>query len=158
VRCHARVLLPAETATALVPGYAAIRQHEPPDEPRLASWAAAAVQVYDLDGHDETHGFFFALTQQGWSSDPWSSDARVLYCHIEKDKLVHLVMIGGTFVSWRGRPLLKAAVRSAFFEWRKRDTALSTGLSEFSVAPLFEELTGETLISNRGSSPYAEKH
>jgi hypothetical protein len=158
VRCHARVLLPAETATALVPGYVAIRQDQPLDEPRLASWAEATVQVYDLDGRDESHGFYFGLNQQGWSSDPWSSDARMLYCRIENEKLAHLVMIGGTFVSWRGQPLLKAAGRSAFFEWRKQDAAVSTGPGEFSVATLFEELTGETLISNRSSSPYAEKH
>jgi hypothetical protein len=153
VRCHARLSLPAETATALVPHCGAIRQE---DEPRLASMAQAAVQVYELDDNqnNERHGFFFALGEQAWSSGPWSSDARVLYCRAEKEKLAHLVVIGGTYAAWQGQPLLKAAAPSGFFEWRRRDAeiVMNGAPSEFSVTPWFEELTSER------SSPYAEKH
>jgi hypothetical protein len=186
VRCHARVLLPAETATAMVPRCGAIRQEgesnvatrtEPRTEPRLASMAQAAVQVYELDYHDESHGFFFALGEQAWSFGPWSSDARVLYCRIEKEKLAHLVVIGGTYVAWQGQPLLKAAGPSAFFEWRRQDALMHAAPGEFSVTALFEEMTGGSRSSsanlnrdssnhgssdhgssNRSSSPYAEKH
>jgi hypothetical protein len=163
VRCHARVMLPAETATALVPRRGSIRQEGEPlieqsFEPRLASMAQAAVQVYELEYHDESQGFFFALGEQAWSFSPWSSDARVLYCRIEKEKLAHLVVIGGTQVAWQGQPLLKAAEPSAFFEWRKQDAVMNAAPSEFSVTSLFEELTGETLTSDHSSSPYAEKH
>jgi hypothetical protein len=156
VRCHARVSLPAETATALVPRRGAIQQE---GEPRLASMAQAAVQVYELDYHqnDESQGYFFALGDEAWSFGPWSSDARVLYCRIKKEKLTHLVVIGGTYVAWQGQPLLKAARSSAFFEWRKHD-ALMNAPGEFSVTSLFEQLTSEELTSNRISSPYAEKH
>jgi hypothetical protein len=156
VRCHARVSLPAETATALVPRRGAIQQE---GEPRLASMAPAAVQVYELDYHqnDESQGYFFALGDEAWSFGPWSSDARVLYCRIKKEKLTHLVVIGGTYVAWQGQPLLKAARSSAFFEWRKHD-ALMNAPGEFSVTSLFEQLTSEELTSNRISSPYAEKH
>src|SRR6266851_1600295 len=92
VRCHTRVLLPAETATALLPRRGAIRrederliapQVEQKLEPRLASMAHWAVQVYELDYHEESHGFFFALGEEAWSFGPWSSDVQVLYCHIE---------------------------------------------------------------------------
>jgi len=183
VRCLARVLLPVETATALVPRCGAIRQGgEPLIETQLASMTQAAVQVYELDYHDESHGFFFALGEQAWSFGPWSSDAQVLYCRIEKEKLAHLVVIGGTYVAWQGQPLLKAAGPSAFFEWRKQDAVMNAAPGEFSVTSLFEELTGEELTggspsssadlnhdssnqgssghssSNRSSSPYAEKH
>ena len=173
VRCHARVLLPAETATALVPHSGAIRQEGEPlieqtMEPRLASMAQAAVQVYELDYHqnDENQGFFFALGDQAWSFGPWSSDARVLYCRIEKEKLAHLVAIGGTYVAWQGQPLLKAAGPSAFFEWRKQDAVMNAP-GEFSVTSLFEKLTSEELTGDapsssadldRSSPPYAEKH
>ena len=153
VRCHARVSLPTETATALVPHCRAIRQE---DEPRLSSTVQGAVQVYELDDHqnNERHGFFFALGEQAWSSGPWSSDARVLYCRTEKEKLAHLVVIGGTYASWQGQPLLKAAGPSGFFEWRRRDAEIVTNGApgEFSVTPWFEELTSER------SSPYAERH
>jgi len=171
VRCHARVLLPAETATALVPRRGAVQPAgerltaphiEQQIEPRLASMAQAAVQVYELDYHDESHGFFFALGDDAWSFGPWSSDSRVFYCRIEKDKLSHLVVIGGTYVAWQGQPLLKAAGPSAFFEWRKEDGMMNAAPGEFSVTPLFEELTGDSRSSaadlNRNSSSYAEKH
>ena len=152
VRCHARVLLPAETATALVPRSGAIRQEH---EPRLASMAQASVQVYELDYHQNngSQGFFFALGDEAWSFGPWSSDARALYCRIEKEKLAHLVVIGGTYVAWQGQPLLKAAGPFAFFEWRRQGAMMNAAPGEFSVTPLFEELTG-----GARSSPYAEKH
>jgi hypothetical protein len=167
VRCHARVLLPTETATALLPRRGAIRpegEHltAPQAEPRLASMAQAAVQVYELDYHDESHGFFFALGDEAWSFGPWSSDARVLYCRIEKENLAHLIVIGGTFVAWQGQSLLKAAEPSNFFEWRKQDGLMNAMPGEFSATALFEQLTGGSASSSAGvdrhSSPYAEKH
>jgi hypothetical protein len=173
VRSYARVLLPAETATALAPCRGTIQQEdeaiiERPMEPRLASMAQAAVQVYELDYHqnNESQGFFFALGDEAWSFGPWSSDARVLYCRIEKEKLAHLVVIGGTYVAWQGQPLLKAAGPSAFFEWRGQDAVMNAA-GEFSVTSLFARLTGEELTGgppassadlNRSSSTYAEKH
>ena len=167
VRCQARVLLPAEIATALLPRSGAIqREGEPQLEPRFVSMAQAAVQVYELKRHDASHGFFFALGDEAWSFGSLSSDARVLYCHIEKEKLAHLVVIGGTHVAWQGRTLLTAEGPSAFFEWRKRDAVMNAAPSEFSVTALFEELTCGSRSSNpgvdhdsphRSASPYAEK-
>lgn len=180
VRSSARVLLPAATATVLVPRCSSLRREDEAIsehlEPRLASMEQAAVQVYELDYHDESQGFFFALGDEGWSFGPWASDARVLYCRVEKEELAQLVVIGGSAVSWQGQPLLKAAGASAFFEWRKQDGVMNTE-SGYSVTPLFEKLTGglsssaanldRTLSdrdpsnqgpSNRRSSSYAEKH
>ncbi len=154
VRCHARVSLPAETATALVPrSGSAPEEGDHLIEPRLVSMAAAAVQVYELDYHqnNESHGFFFSPGKQVWSFGPWSSDAQALYCRIKNEKLVHLVVIGGTQVAWQGKPLLKTEGPSAFFEWRGQDALLHAVPNEFSVTPMFEELTG-------GASTYAEKH
>ncbi len=172
VRCHARVLLPAEIATALVPRSGAIRQEaEPRTEPRLVSMAQAAVQVYELKRRDESRGFFFALGDEAWSFGSLSSDARVLYCRIEKEKLAHLIVIGGTQVAWQGQPLLKAEGPSTFFEWRRQDAVMNAVPGEFSVTALFEELTGGSRSSYpvvdhdsshrspspSGPSPYAEK-
>ena len=167
VRCRARVSLPTETATALVPRSSAVRS-----EPRLASTAQAGVQAYELDSHDGSQGFFFALGDEAWSLGPWSSDARVLYCRVEKEKLAHLILIGGTQAAWQGQTLLKAAGRSAFFEWRKQDAVINAEPNAFSVTALFEELTDKEMTGrdragdshrsptglNRISSSYAEKH
>lgn len=155
VRCHARVSLPAETATALVlRSGSAPEEGEHLTEPRLVSMAAAAVQVYELDYHpsNESHGFFFSPGKQAWNFGPWSSDAQLLYCRIEKEKLAHLVVVGGTRVAWQGQPLLKAEAPSGFFEWRGRDPVRSAGPGQWSVTSLFEELTSDR------SSPYAGKH
>src|SRR5580658_1643090 len=164
IRCHARVLVPAETATVLLPCRGSFPQE---DEPRLASMGQVAVQVYELGYHDESHGFFFALDDKAWSFGPWSSDARMLYCRIEKEKLAHLIVIGGTNVAWQGQPLLKTAGPSGFFEWRRHDTVMNSEPDGFTVTPAFVKLTGDTRSSAResnassssqGRSPYVEKH
>jgi len=169
VRCHGRALLPAETATAFVPGRV-IRQEkellgETGMESRLASITQAAVQVYELDYHQrsERHGFFFALgnsngnNNAAWSFGGWSSDAHMLYCRIENDKLAQLVVIGGTHVAWQERPLLQAQLRSEFFEWRRQDGVMNSSPVEFPLTAWFEEMTNQ-LSPSQASSPYAEKH
>jgi hypothetical protein len=162
-------LLPAETATALIPGRVIRQQKEPFDdtctEPSLASTAQAGVQVYELDYHDhrERHGFFFALgdsngnnsNRREWSSGGWSSDADVLYCRSENGKLAQLVVIGGTHVAWQERPLLQAESRSEFFEWRRQDGVMNSAPAGFSRTALFEEMATQPSPT---SSPYAEKH
>ena len=172
VRCDARIQLPAETATALVPGISETRQS---DEHRLTSMTQSGVQVYELDYHDESQGFFFALSGDAWSFGPWSSDARALYCRIEDEKLAHLVVIGGTHVAWQGQPLISKNTESTkppeFFEWG-RSTLETTDSGGFSVTPLFQDLTGEQLTgasrvsslntdnsaSGQQSSSFVEKH
>jgi len=168
VRCHARVLLPAETATALIPRLGAVRRECDPVAPQefaLTSTPQTAVHAYELDCPDEKHQFLFALADKEWSFGPWSSDARMFYCRIEKEKLVHLVMIGGTTVAWQGEPLLSVAGPAEFHEWRGQDAALNT--EDFSLTPQFYELAGGSHSSstdvnrsslNCSSSPYAEKH
>ncbi len=150
LRVHAQVALPAELATMILPHRAVVRS----DEPRLASMAQPAVQVYELDYHRASEGFFFSLGDDAWSFGPWSSDARVLYCRVEDEKLTHLVLLGATRVDWQGQQILLAPKRGTF-EWRKQDALINAG--EFSITPYFEELTGSSRSSASPSS-YAEKH
>jgi len=178
VRCAARVALPAETATLLAPRRQAVRKSGdcPLDadvnvnEPSFASMAGAAVQVYEVDYHyrDESHAFFFALdsasADKEWNFGPWSSDASLLYCRIEREKLVHLIAIGGTEVAWQGQPLLRMPGNSTeqptgrpeegtgFFEWRKHDALMAASGDEFTVTPLFEQLTGGAAVSASASN------
>jgi hypothetical protein len=158
VRAYARLPLPAEIATLLTPRSAAFRGNA---TPRLVSMRHAAVQVYELVQQDANHGFCFALDKRPWNFGPWFSDAEFLYCRIQEEKLVHLIVIGGTYVAWQGQQLLKAAGPSAFFEWRKQDAVLNAEPNRFSVSPLFQELTGGATLSaetSTNSSTYAEKH
>jgi hypothetical protein len=158
VRCHARVTLPAETATVLVSRSGPIRQErrslsdpqfgegKEANKPRLARMAQPAVQVYELDYDELSHGFFFALGSGAWSFGPWSSDARVLYCRIDHERLAHLVVIGGTEVSWQEQLLVKAIGTSKleveFFEWHQKDGVMNARADGFSVTSAFEKLTG----------------
>jgi hypothetical protein len=156
VRAHARVRLPAEIATLLRAHSAGI----PPDG-NLVSMRHAAVQVYELVEQDANHGFCFALDKRPWNFGPWFCDGEFLYCRIEQEKLVHLIIVGGTYVAWQGQPLLKAPGPSAFFEWRKGNTVVHAEPDRFSVSPLFQELTGGAKLSaealNTTSSTLAEK-
>ena len=70
--------------------------------------------MYELDYGGESHEFFFALGDDGWSSGAWSSDAQVLYCRTEEQQLSHLIVIGGTHVAWQGQSLLNAAAIHIF--------------------------------------------
>lgn len=155
VRVHARISLPAELATLLTPTSTG-RQT---DLPRLVSMRHPAVQVYELAEHDANHGFCFALDKRPWNFGPWFSDAEFLYCRIETDKLVHLVVIGGSYVSWQGQPLLKASGPSDFFEWRKRGAVLNSEPGRFTLSPLFQELTGtKHSAAPSDATTFAEKH
>ncbi len=168
VRCHGRALLPAETATALVSGRVSRQEDQPLDEPRLASIAQAAVQVYELeldyhyggerDDRRERHAFFFALgdsnSNEAWSYGPWSSDAHVLYCRIENEELAQLVVIGGTHVAWQGRAIVQSAARSECFEWRRQDGMMNSVPAELPITASFEQLPSLSSASpsSRGSS------
>jgi hypothetical protein len=152
LRAHARLRLPAEVATLLNPHSAA--------KGSLASMRQAAVQVYEWVEEKANHGFCFALDKRPWSFGPWFSDAEFLYCCIAADKLTHLIVVGGTYVAWQGRELLKAPGPSALFEWRKRDELLHAEPDQFSISPLFQELTGGALVpaeASNISSTYVEK-
>ena len=154
LRAHARLRLPAEIATLLRPHSAAIRQNS-----NLVSMRHVPVQVYELVDGDTNHGFCFALDKRPWNFGPWFSDAEFVYCRIESEKLVHLILVGGTYVAWQGQELLKAPGPSAFFEWRKQDAVLHAEPDQFSISPLFQKLTGGALPteSSTPSSTYAEK-
>ncbi len=165
VRSHARVSLPAEILTALVPRSGTIRKENTRrDNPSfvrqnktpIAGTAHAEVQAYQLDYDNECHRLIFASGDREWGLGPWSSDADVLYFRFEEEKLVHLVVIGGSNVVWKEQPLLKLdylktdrpkleqASGGAFFEWRRQGALVNASPEEFSLTPLFEELTGDS--------------
>jgi hypothetical protein len=166
VRCAARVKLPAKIATVLLaqsvagqlPQTVAGQRGE---SARLFGMQEAAVQAYELHDRNEIHGFFFARDKRAWSCGLWSSDAELLYCRTENDKLAHLVVIGGSSLSWQGQALLNANSPLKFFEWRKRDGTLDADPDSFSTTPVFDELAGRSNaspIAPNITSSYAEKH
>jgi hypothetical protein len=120
----------------------------------------ASVQVYEVVEGEVNHGFCFAIDKRPWNFGPWFSDAEFLYCRIEEEKLMHLVVVGGTSVSWQGEAILQATAPSDFFEWRKKDGFAGVGNEAFSITNRFHELTGQAVPSKEGwnASNYVEKH
>src|SRR5258708_5289780 len=154
LRAHARLRLPSELATLLNPHPAAEEQSS-----NLVAMRHVAVQAYEWVEDNANPGFCFALDKRPWNFGPWFSDAEFLYCRIAADKLTHLVLVGGTYVAWQGRELLKAPGPSAFFEWRGHDDLLHPEPGPFSIAPLFQELAGAALppALTPMTSPYPAK-
>ena len=119
-----------------------------------------AAQSYELQVNGRRHEFIFSLGDRPWCAGPWTSDAELLYCRTENEKLTQLIVIGGSSVDWQRHPLLRASGPSRYFEWRKQDGALQAKPASFSSTQLFNELTGNAPASKIASptSSYAEKH
>jgi hypothetical protein len=156
VRCKARVMLPAETATVLQPARGvrpestqSVEQDIEQSALRLTAKAHKAVQVYEFRDRedDNEHKFCFALGDGKWNFGSWASDARVLYYRTENEKLEHLIVIGGSNVAWEGKHLLHGTGPVPFFEWRRKD-GMKTSPSEYSVKPCFEEIGGAELAKD----------
>jgi hypothetical protein len=121
--------------------------------------------MYELHEGNKSHEFFFPYhnqvhDNQSWSSGPWSTNADLLYCRIEEEKLVQLIMVGGNSVAWQGRPLLDARCPCEFFEWRKHGGVTHAEPEAVLTTPLFDELTaGSQSCPNsfNATSSYAEK-
>jgi Heparinase II/III-like protein/Heparinase II/III N-terminus len=163
VRSHVRISLPAETATAFI---ARVASDQKATASRFSTSTQPNVQAYELISRDETQGFLFATGGEAWSFGHWSSDAQVLYYRFEKTRLVHLVVIGGTYLAWRGETVLTAVTSNGFFEWRRSDALVNTGNGGFTMTPSFENLadSADPLSAGAGSAlpdssaTYAEKH
>jgi len=157
VRSKARLKLPAEIATAIIVQPAATQTQ---GAVRMVNMHNSAVEIYELHDRDAVHGFFFARDKRAWSFGPWSSDAELLYCRTESEKLAQLILVGGSSVTWQGQPLLEASGPSKFFEWRKRDGTTHAEPEPFSMTPLFDEVTGRlnaSSVASTAPSSYAEK-
>jgi len=151
IRCSASVTLPAEVATVL------LANEERRGAAKISSARTKAVQVYELQDAPTAHAIYFALGDAPWVAGPWSSDAEVLYCRIENDRLEHLVVIGGSMVAWKGTPLIDAAADFDLFEWRGQGTIRHSQPGGVATTSLLDELAKSAGVSAMESS-YVEKH
>ena len=152
---HARMRLPAETATLLTPRHGSVAS-----DGNMVGTREATVQIYEWAENDTHHTFCFALDKRPWNFGPWFADAEFLYFRTSAHKLVHLIVVGGTYVAWKGQELLKAPGPSVFFEWHKQSELLHSEPEVFTTSPLFQKLTGGAPLLAEAvniSSTYAEK-
>ena len=162
VRSEAHIQLPTDTATAFLVGASAANIGE---HVSMSSRPQADAQLYEVRIGAASHQFVYARgsqprVNQPWTFGPWSSDAELLYCRTANEKLVQLIVIGATSLSWQGRSLLPSAGPFEYLEWRKLDGTLAGKPSSFS-AGLLDELADNFPPSSSNSSSttssYAEK-
>lgn len=157
LQCHARVQLPVELVTVLVAEALKTRERR---EMRLTSSEFPLVQVYELRDQDQSHELFFARSKQTWSAGPWSSDAEMMYCRNNDQRLTQLIVIGGSRVAWEGQEMLDAQEPMEFFEWRSFDGLRNAVPVPAATTGRFDELTQTAKMASHSStstSSYAEK-
>jgi len=111
VRSSARRQLPAETAMVLQPAFSS-------DLGRLSTIASADVHAYRYEETQKTHYLFFAKGEHDpWNSCHFTSDARFLYCCIEEEQVIHVVLCRGRFAGLGTRLLVSHDREMERFEW-----------------------------------------
>lgn len=169
LRSQAAVRLPAECGTLLrFAGAEETQRTKSPDA--LSPAADDSIRAYRLEADGEVHTFLFAPTagsppprsphSSPWHNGPWSSDAEVLYSQLDRTGLVHLVLIGGTFVQFQHDYILGPAEPMEWFEWRKRDGSVYAGSSNALIPQLSTEsplLSTAAELTGLHPAPYAEK-
>lgn len=109
----ARIKLPGQIATLIIPlakasnvgTFAELQE------------AGSNLRPYRYDSRSETHYIFLARESGMWSCGPWSSDAELLYCRLQDDRLTQLVMISGSFAKWQHKDLIRLREAVDHIEW-----------------------------------------
>lgn len=113
LRLSTAALLPAEIATLVLPlevsASEALQLGEftflrPGKDDESASG-------YLFERLGERHSIFFAGRLQCWTMGPWESDAQLMYCGTSEDDGSHLILCGGSYLKWNGKPILTCDVQ-----------------------------------------------
>ncbi|HEV2383348.1 MAG TPA: alginate lyase family protein [Terriglobia bacterium] len=143
MRSSTRLELPAECATLLLP-----QTGSSSGCGKFTKVSAGGgegqptVNVYSYAAPEGTHRFFFPATGGKWSFGPCSSDGGLLYCYLEGRRLAHMVFCAGSFVSFRGKPVVIHNRAMERFEYVRRDGAGRTFPSDLAV---LDELAAEAI-------------
>ena len=143
VRLRAQARLPLEFATLLLPLKSSADREW---SFRLLSQASDGVQGYSYSSGETTHLFYFSETDKPWTLNSWGSDAKFLYCRQSKDRVVHLVMVNGSYVTHLSKPLIRHDANIERFEWLKQEDAGVTYCSN--QTPVAHSLDRETELDS----------
>jgi Heparinase II/III-like protein len=117
LRVSAEVGLPAECAVLLIAQSQARKVGELVE---INASQSRGLRAYQYEAADLVHCFFFYSATGTWTLAPWTSDAKFLYCRIEHGRLLHLVMLGGSFATWGDKTLVSQPHQVEKFEWSDR--------------------------------------
>lgn len=116
VHASARMQLPAECATLLLPTGITT---EIGKLSQIDEGPSQNVKGYCYQAGHSTEVLFFAAGEASWMCGNWSSDARLLYCKLRRQKLAHVIMIDGTFAKWSDKRLVLQPQKAASYEWKE---------------------------------------
>jgi hypothetical protein len=137
VRFAAQLRLPAECATLLLPGEA----QEGASFERAAADSgqkAPSVSAYRYQDASVRREFLFAPTDEAWTFESWSSDARFLFARFDGGRLVHLLLVDGSFAELEGERLVSCPRSVARFEKLYLNGHVQTFSSEDEARPRAE--------------------
>jgi hypothetical protein len=134
LRSSARVVLPAEHATLLLPAvhakpktgkFARVDDQPPPLQKPGAAYR------YDGDDGEDSHTMVFGRsTGTAWTFGPWTSDAKFFYYRIRDRQMRHVVFCEGSFVEFQGNSLFSSALPLQWLDWMNRPGALPVACSD----------------------------
>jgi Heparinase II/III-like protein/Heparinase II/III N-terminus len=118
VRAWANVRLPQDCAVLLQPAGAA---SDVGTFAAIGSDPASQVRGYRYQNVQRTEFVFLGQGDRPWVCGPWSSDASLLYCRVERARFTHVIMISGSFAEWSGKRFVSLPSNAETFEWLNRD-------------------------------------
>jgi Heparinase II/III-like protein len=137
VRLRAQARLPLELATLLAPLQGSSAGNSAFG---LLSSEGSPVHGYRYSEDATTHSFFFSQAGKPWTLNAWECDAAFLYCRYAEGRILHLVMVDGSFVRYRGKPLIQHGHAIQRFEWLKRgDAGVTYCSNQTSVAHALDQ-------------------
>ncbi len=133
LRISAKANLPAQCGVLLL---AQVRPSESGNFSAIGS-DVKGVYGYRYQSHHQSRQadelLFVATENRPWKCDAWASDAKLLYCRVERDRFTHVIMVHGSFAEWRGKRFVSQQAWTESFEWSNRSEekeAFSSGESD----------------------------
>jgi hypothetical protein len=117
VRSNMHALLPSESAALLVPlrdecgEYGKFRA-------RAASPTSVGVTTYRWDRQRSSSWFIFSDFAGPWTVGAWNSDARLLYCRVEDNRITHLVAVEASFLTLKQTAVMEHKSGAESWEWK----------------------------------------
>ena len=142
VRASASTRLPEESGVLLLP---TTRASDIGTFTAMGENRVPRVRGYRYEMPHGTEFLFFAQGSSPWECGPWTSDANLLYCKLDGGRLVHVIMVSGSFAEWRGKRFVSHPGPVKSLEWLSRAglrKAFSSegGIPENTVTSNFEFL------------------
>jgi hypothetical protein len=117
VRISAHVELPEDCGVLLLP---ITRASDTGTFAAIGESGVRGVRGYRYQTLQGTEFLFFSQGNSPWTCGPWTSDASLLYCKLERSRFAHVIMVSGGFAEWRGKRFVSHPSPKENFEWLSR--------------------------------------